>query len=186
MASKGKGIHDDDTGVPLSESTSDSDSEASDYDANWSNRKGVLIDISRRFQESLKYNKEDVDALDAARQTEERHACVQFDVAVFGVEIQSHRDYPESARKLLWNTFAEIQANADRNINEFRHDGWKWRDATEDDMMVKCGDGELVHPASYSSQKASPKRKGGRKKTRTHRRKDRQYAPVRDRASTRV
>lgn len=181
MASKSKGIREDDTGVPLSESTSDS--EASDCEGEYTTSKGLLIDISRRFQESLKYNKKDVEALEAARQAEDRHACVQFDATVLGVEIRSHRDYPESARELLWNTFAEIQSNADRNIHEFRHDGWKWRDAAEDDMMVRGGDGELVHPASYSSRKASPKRKGGRKKTRAHRRRGHQYAPVRERAS---
>jgi hypothetical protein len=179
MASKSQGIHDDDTGVPLSESTSDS--EASDCEGEWSNV--ALIDPSQRFQEGLKYNKKDVQALEAARQAEDRHACVQFEAIVSGVAIRSHRDYPESARKLLWNTFAEIQANADRNIHEFRHDGWKWRDATEDEMMVKSGDGELVHPASYNPHKAPPKRKGGRKKTRAHRRRGRQYAHGRERAS---
>ena len=197
----------EDTVVPLSESTSESET-TSDCEedggagctsiissTNASGKEAVvLIDLTRRFEESLKYNKTQVEEFEAAMQAEDRQMCVHFHGTVSGVEIRSHRDYPECARRRLWNTFAEIQANADRNINEFRHDGWEWRQATEDDMMVKSLNGELVHPASYninpnysssssSSRKSSHHRKGGRKKNRAHRRRGRLFPPVRERAS---
>ncbi|CAB9511415.1 expressed unknown protein [Seminavis robusta] len=170
----------DDESIPRSDSTSDSEScvsddEDMDMDRSKARKHAGLIDASTRFEETLKYNKKEAREGEAAMQAEDRHPCVQFEHTVTGIEIRHHRDYPACDRKLMWNSFAEIQANADRNINEFRHDGWQWRNATEESEMVVQSVGELVHPASYKSRKAAPKRKG-RKKTRVHRRKGRQYS----------
>jgi len=118
---------------------------------------------------------------------------VKFDTVVSGIEIASHRDYDQHDRRRLWNSFEEIQMNAERNINEFRADGWEWREATEesdmllqkkgssssndddDDAADEEAEEELVHPASYkrtrdvfdspkSSQRKNRKQRGKRQR----------------------
>ena len=82
---------------------------------------------------------------------------VQFDTTVSGVEIPLRIDYPESARKRMWASFAEIHTNAERNINEFRADGYSWQNACEEDGMMLQSVGVLVHPASYKRPKVHKK-----------------------------
>ena len=156
-------------------------------------------------EDSFDDDKEEEGNVDRTRQRkqnqqrrQEHSYRVQFDPTVVGVNISHHSDYPEPIRRRLWNSFAEIQTNAERNIAEFRADGWEWRNATEeDDMLVvqtsttvnKDANGcstdacpqttsptaDLVHPASFKTISkdtpgASKKRKMARSKSRLSRR----------------
>ena len=231
-----------------SDESSGEDSEDDDECRNSSkstvNTTAPLIDISRHFQERLKYSssqdeeddsdaEDDVDAQDVAvavaaplvsqedsrdnndseeeqednntdneqenhtnsnKKQQELHSyCVKFDPTVVGVEISHHSDYPDRIRRRLWNSFAEIQTNAERNIAEFRADGWEWRNATEEADMVQqqknggsCSSmhnnndngtitsptAALVHPASFKPvhHNNNKKRKMGKNKSRFRRR----------------
>jgi hypothetical protein len=136
-----------------------------------------LVDITRQFQVSLKYRRDEEDDHDGVSPNRKKHPpkCVHFDSNVSMVEICSHRDLSESTRQRLWSSFAEIHVNAERNIIEFRADNCDWRQACED-LMYDRVTGQLFHPASFKRQRQSQKRKGERKKCHLHRRKARLYA----------
>lgn len=180
MATKTTVVHLDDDNNSLSDTSLESETicvtPESDKTDDDSPRKHKLIDISRQFEHDLKYNKAEEEALERAGKDCIKQPCVHFDTKVLVVEITSHRDYTKSSRQRMWNSFQEIQENAERNILEFRADNWEWRNATEESEMFMESVGELVHPASYKQFRPGQKRKLGKKQTRLRRRKARQYA----------
>lgn len=125
----------------------------------------VQIDDSRQFQEDLKYCKKEEE--NVPEKDINKQPCVHFDDTVSGVEISSHRDYPESMRERIWSTLDEINSNASRNMEEFMADDWDWQRATEEEDMV-LEKGRLVHPASCTP---SAKKIGGKRKQRSERKR---------------
>lgn len=136
-----------------------------------------LLDPSRQFQEHLKYIAE---GDEHASNNDTRQHCVHFHTTVSGVIIPRASDYPLTIRQKIWASFEEIQANANRNIIEFRADNWDWKMATEENCMVLESLGKLVHPATFKPRKMSAQKRkyqSERKKvTARRRRRARQYA----------
>ena len=52
---------------------------------------------------------------------------------------------------MMWSSAAELWENAGRNAKEFGSEGWRWRDAVEDDGMVVWR-GEKVHPVHFLTE----------------------------------
>jgi hypothetical protein len=62
------------------------------------------------------------------------------------------KEYSDRIRKELWCDRNEFMDQMNRNTIEFAAEGWDWRMVAEDEDMIVCGNGELVHPIHYIRQ----------------------------------
>ncbi|CAJ1943245.1 unnamed protein product [Cylindrotheca closterium] len=86
------------------------------------------------------------------RVTNLRPRRVTFKPTVTVRSIPHFNRYPQSMKKKIWNSSAEIYWNARRNKIEFKAEGCDWRNVvTEDQMHVDVAMGELIHPCHVSS-----------------------------------
>jgi len=78
-----------------------------------------------------------------------RSGSVSFDKNVTVRQIPVHTEYSQRIRNQLWLGRKEMQENACRNAFEFAAENWDWRQATEDEDMIRDLKGEMVHPVHY-------------------------------------
>ncbi|CAB9504856.1 expressed unknown protein [Seminavis robusta] len=76
-------------------------------------------------------------------------------------EIPSFRDYPMDERENMYMGTHDINVNAERNIKEFRHDGWDWKTVTEDHKYIVTEDWDSYHPATYAQMQQEEKARQG-------------------------
>ena len=76
-----------------------------------------------------------------------RRVSLYTDVAV--VPIPTRTEYPDLIRERIWSSASELCQNAARNTIEFAAEGFDWRNAAEDEQMVKSPSGERIHPIHY-------------------------------------
>ena len=77
-----------------------------------------------------------------------RRRIVTFDPVVKSIQIPSHREYSERAKRLIWSNLSEIQRNAKRNYREFFFEECSPKKVLEEDQMYLDMDTmEFIHPA---------------------------------------
>jgi hypothetical protein len=77
----------------------------------------------------------------------ERHRNLTFDEEVSVVHIPRREQYSNRIQQHLWHSPEILHANVMRNTIEYSADGWKWQDVREEeDHVVCCESGELIHP----------------------------------------
>lgn len=76
-----------------------------------------------------------------------RRIC--FVEAVKVVHIPSHEEYSRRIRDQYWSSAEDIYESACRNLIEFEFEGNAYEQAVEEQDMILCESGELVHPAHF-------------------------------------
>ena len=70
---------------------------------------------------------------------------VGFSSTVSIIPIPNRLDYSAQVRSAVWSDKKEISEMTARNMVEFAAEGWDWRNATEEEHMLRL-DGVPVHP----------------------------------------
>lgn len=105
--------------------------------------------ILTRQQQPPEEEEKDDDASSSSHLSPSSPPRVQFLMSVAVKEIPSHRDYDKVDRRNLWNSKHVLEQNRQRNAFEFWADGMDWRNATEEEDMIRTRRGRLVHPATW-------------------------------------
>lgn len=72
---------------------------------------------------------------------------VNFNNKVDVIPIPMRNEYSSRISKHLWHNSYELYEMVLRNQEEFRHEGWNWRNVLEDDEMYVCtATGDKIHP----------------------------------------
>jgi hypothetical protein len=75
---------------------------------------------------------------------------VKFNETVSIIEIPSRYQYSDRIKKVIWSDRYELSENAERNIFEFAHEGYDWRNVVMDDeMYIDSVSGALIHPCHF-------------------------------------
>jgi hypothetical protein len=75
---------------------------------------------------------------------------VHFNETVSVVEIPSRYQYSDRIKKFIWSDRYELSENAERNVVEFAHEGYDWRNVVMDeDMYIDSINGTLMHPCHF-------------------------------------
>lgn len=79
--------------------------------------------------------------------TQKQKRVVNFNNKVDVIPIPMRNEYSSRISKHLWHNSYELYEMVLRNQEEFRHEGWNWRNVLEDDEMYVCtATGDKIHP----------------------------------------
>lgn len=151
-----------DSSQSLPSLASSEESESDDGEKSFSSEEAFYDQAEETEMNSLCENLDEVVTLSKTRSNHR----VSFLPTVAVYEIPSHRSYDKLSHRSMWNSLQVQELNARRNRLEFWAENKDWRNAYEEEDMIKTRTGELVHPATWKllcehmarmARKASPK-----------------------------